>query len=85
MKLKYRSFVGGFSNQVSVILTSLPIALQIPESEKIKHTLIGSSQAVTATIQVLHQLGYADICDWSPLLPTHNPGEFISVLIRAMT
>jgi hypothetical protein len=29
-----------------------------------------------------HQLGYANITDWSPILPSENPGEVISVLIR---
>ncbi|MBF2063235.1 MAG: hypothetical protein IGS39_02195 [Calothrix sp. C42_A2020_038] len=53
-----------------------------PESEKIKHTLIGSQRTVTVTIQVLHQLGYANINDWSPIIPSSNPGEVMSVLTR---
>lgn len=55
-----------------------------PEREQIKHTLIGSQRAVKGTIKVLHQLGYANITDWSPLLPSSNPGEVISVLIRSI-
>ncbi|MEM7580350.1 MAG: hypothetical protein AAF316_10965 [Cyanobacteria bacterium P01_A01_bin.80] len=58
---------------------------QIPEREKIKHTLVGSTKAVMGTIRVLHQLGYAQIGDWSPLLPTENPGEVISILIRSIS
>lgn len=53
--------------------------------EQIKHTLTGSQHAVTWTIQVLHQLGYADVNDWSPLFPSENPGEVISVLIRTIS
>lgn len=53
-----------------------------PEREQIKHTLIGSQRAVTGTIRVLHQLGYASVGDWSPLLPSSNPGEVISILVR---
>lgn len=56
-----------------------------PENENIKHILIGSQRAVTITIQVLDQLGYANITDWSPILPSENPGEVISVLIRSIS
>ncbi len=63
----------------------LPTANTAPEREQIKHTLIGSQRAVKGTIKVLHQLGYANINDWSPLLPSSNPGEVISVLIRSIT
>ncbi|BAZ11602.1 hypothetical protein NIES4071_34280 [Calothrix sp. NIES-4071] len=56
-----------------------------PENEKIKHILIGSQRAVTITIRVLDQLGYANITDWSPILPSENPGEVISVLIRSIS
>jgi hypothetical protein len=38
------------------------------------------------TIHVLHQLGYAEVGDWSPLVssPTH-PGEVMSILVRNIT
>ncbi len=81
----YRSFIPDASNQEKVIPNSQPIISQVPEPEKIRHTLIGSSEAVMGTIQVLHQLGYANIGDWSPLLPTKNRGEVMSVLIRSIT
>jgi hypothetical protein len=55
-----------------------------PEREPIKHTLIGSPKAVTSTIRVLHQLRYASIGDWSPLVPTGNTGEVMSILIRSI-
>ncbi|MBC1218369.1 hypothetical protein GNE08_29830 (plasmid) [Trichormus variabilis ARAD] len=54
------------------------------EREPIKHTLIGSSKAVTATIRSLHQLRYAEVGDWSPLLPTGNTGEVMSILVRSI-
>lgn len=53
-----------------------------PERESIKHTLIGSPKAVMGTIHVLHRLGYANVGDWSPLLPGLNSGEVMSILIR---
>ncbi len=48
----------------------------------IKHLLIGSPKAVTSTIHYLQVIGYASTGDWSPLLPTVNPGEVMSILIR---
>ncbi|MEH2182380.1 hypothetical protein [Nostoc sp.] len=64
-----------------------PIGNQSPESsfpkrERIKHLLIGSAKAVTSTIHYLQVIGYARAGDWSPLQPTDNPDEVISILIR---
>lgn len=54
----------------------------IPLKEPLKHLLIGSSKAVTSTIHYLQVIGYADVGDWSPLLPSPNPGEMISIFNR---
>ncbi|WP_425525979.1 hypothetical protein [Halotia branconii] len=54
----------------------------LPKREPIKHLLIGSPKAVTSTIHYLQVIGYASTGDWSPLLPTANPGEVMSILIR---
>ncbi|NJN13317.1 MAG: hypothetical protein HC815_37545 [Richelia sp. RM1_1_1] len=85
MKSKYRNFIADASNQETAIPHPQLIISQVPEPEKIKHTLTGSRKAVIATIQVLHQLGYANIRDWTPLLSTSNPGEVMSILIRTIT
>ncbi|MBW4499660.1 MAG: hypothetical protein KME57_08840 [Scytonema hyalinum WJT4-NPBG1] len=53
-----------------------------PGREPLKHLLIGSPKAVTSTIHTLHRLGYADTAAWSPLVPTPNPGEVMSILTR---
>ncbi|MBD2778634.1 hypothetical protein ICL16_42970 [Iningainema sp. BLCCT55] len=50
--------------------------------EPIKHMLIGSPKAIRATIHYLHVVNYAQTADWSPLLPTPNPGEFMSIFTR---
>lgn len=57
-------------------------ASEQPLFEPLKHLLIGGSKAVTSTIQYLHRLGYAQVGDWSPLLPTVNPGEVMSILSK---
>ncbi|NJO61686.1 MAG: hypothetical protein HC836_26600 [Richelia sp. RM2_1_2] len=85
MNLKYQNFLADVSNQDLAIPHPQPIISQIPEREKIKHTLTGSSKAVIRTIQILHQLGYANMQDWTPLLPTSNPGEVMSILVRSIT
>jgi len=85
MNSRSRNFLADTNNQETAIPSSKPIKSKASEPEKIKHTLIGSSKAVTATIQVLHQLGYANVRDWSPLLPTSNPEEVMSILIRSIT
>lgn len=54
----------------------------VPFREPLKHLLIGSSKAVTSTIHYLQVIGYADVGDWSQLLPTGNAGEFMSILSR---
>ncbi|MBC1235737.1 hypothetical protein [Nostoc sp. 2RC] len=53
-----------------------------PLKEPLKHLLIGSSKAVTSTIHYLQVIGYANVGDWSPLLPSPNPGEVMSILNR---
>ncbi|MCC5637991.1 hypothetical protein LC593_19550 [Nostoc sp. CHAB 5844] len=56
--------------------------LPLPKREPIKHLLIGSPQAVTSTINYLQVIGYASVGDWSPLLPTGNADEVMSILTR---
>ena len=85
MKSKHRNFLDNASNQQKAILHPQLIISQPPEPEKIKHTITGSSKAVIATIQVLHQLGYANVRDWTPLLPTSTKGEVMSILVRSIT
>ena len=84
MNLKYQNYLANASNQEKAIVSPQLIISQPPEPEKIKHILIGSKEAVIATIGTLNQLGYANIRDWTPLLPTSNPGEVTSVLIRSI-
>ncbi|MCC5635266.1 hypothetical protein LC593_05240 [Nostoc sp. CHAB 5844] len=59
-----------------------PAPHPLPKRERIKHLLIGSPKAVTSTIHYLQTVGYANVGDWSQLLPTDNPDEVMSILIR---
>jgi hypothetical protein len=53
-----------------------------PERERLKHLLIGSPKGVTREIHTLQVLGYAEVGSWSPLIPTANPGEVMSILMK---
>jgi len=53
-----------------------------PGREPIKHMLIGTPKSVTSTQQALHRLGYVPIDEWSPFMPSPNPGEVMSILVR---
>ena len=53
--------------------------------ESVKILIIGSPQAVTNMIHSLYSLGFAEVKAWSPLQPTGNPGEVMSMLIRQIT
>jgi hypothetical protein len=61
---------------------SQPTQKPVPKREPIKHILIGSPKAVTSTIHYLQVIGYASVGDWSPLIPTDNPDQVMSILIR---
>mgnify|MGYP001793565379 CR=1 FL=1 len=83
--MNLKNFLGDVSNQQKAIPHPQPIISQHPEPEKIKHTITGSRKAVIAAIEVLHQLGYANVRDWTPLLPTSHSGEVMSILVRTIT
>jgi hypothetical protein len=53
-----------------------------PGRELLKHILIGSPKVVRSAIHNLHVRGYAEATAWSPLQPTANPREVISILKR---
>ena len=55
---------------------------QLPDRESLRILIIGSRQGVTGTIQTLHRLRFAEVREWSPLLPGPKPGEVMSILAR---
>lgn len=52
------------------------------DRESLRILVIGSRQGVLGTIQTLHRLRFAEVHEWSPLLPSANPGEVMSILTR---
>lgn len=53
-----------------------------PSRESLRVLVIGSRKGVTSTIHTLHRLGFAEVGEWSPLLPAPTPGEVMSILTR---
>lgn len=53
-----------------------------PKREHIKMIVIGSPKAVNSVIHTQYLLGFANVTDWTPLQPTSNPDEVMSVLRR---
>jgi hypothetical protein len=71
----------------SEILTAQPFADSLPGNgndcfEQVKILVIGSRYGVTSTIQTLHVLRFAEVGQWSRLLPAPTPGEVMSILVR---
>jgi hypothetical protein len=77
---KLKQFLSGENFDTST--SHQPTGQPLPQREPIKHTLIGSAKAVTSTIHYLQVIGYASVGDWSPLVPTENPNQVMSILIR---
>lgn len=70
-----QSFISGVND-------TTPLKETTAGREPLKNILVGSAKAVTSTINNLQVLGYAEVGDWSPLLPSGNPGEVMSILTR---
>jgi hypothetical protein len=78
-----QSFLTNPSTTSTDVSPSLPLGQPTtPHRQPLKHLLIGSPKAVRGTIHALHVLGYAEVGAWSPLIPTANEGEVMSILVR---
>jgi hypothetical protein len=53
------------------------------DTEPLRVMLIGSAEGITATIHNLHRRGFAEVGDWSSLIPW-GPGEMVSVLTKRL-
>lgn len=68
---------------ISTLSVSSGVATQTkPSREPVKVVIFGSKTGVNSTILTLYKLGFAQVNEWSPLLPTANPGEVMSILTR---
>ena len=54
----------------------------VPSREPVRLMAIGSKEGVLRVIHTLHRLRFAEVSEWSPLLPAPTPGEVMSILTR---
>jgi hypothetical protein len=54
----------------------------ISPREPVRLLSIGSRRGVTKIIHNLYSCGFAQVGEWSPLLPGRTPGEVMSILTR---
>ena len=54
------------------------------DREPVSFLVIGSCQTVTNTINTLYKIGFAEISEWSPLLPASEPGKVMKILTRSV-
>lgn len=69
---------------------AVPVALGIRkhkdiEREPVRLMAIGSREGVLRVIHTLHRLRFAEVSEWSPLLPAQTPGEVMSILTRYLS
>jgi len=64
------------STEVDVQASTAPV----PRKEFVKVMVIGSRKGITSVINTLHTLRFAEVGEWSPIVPHSNSGELMSVL-----
>ncbi len=67
--------------QETPTLRPIPTPLD-PEREPVQILVIGSSQGITNIIHSLYSHRFAQISEWSPLMPAPVPGKLMRILIR---
>ncbi|AFZ23645.1 hypothetical protein Cylst_1356 [Cylindrospermum stagnale PCC 7417] len=68
--------------QTSMVISPSTSTETFPGREKVKLLVIGSQASVNSIIYSLHNLGFAEVGEWSSILPAPNPGEVMRILTR---
>ncbi|QLE55598.1 hypothetical protein [Nostoc sp. TCL26-01] len=76
------SFLAENSQTTALLVSSKDSRETTPDRESVKVVIYGSKRGVNNTILTLYKLGFAEVNEWSPLLPSSNRGEVMSILIR---
>jgi hypothetical protein len=77
-----KSFLADTVPTPTPLVSSEQSTEKTPERESVKVVIYGSKTGVNNTILTLYKLGFAQVNEWSPLLPSSNPGEVMSILTR---
>ena len=78
-------FIPDASETPAVPVTPSPSPEPTSNREPVKILLIGSPKGVNTMIHTLYRLRFASVREWSPLQPTANPGEVVSILKRQLS
>lgn len=71
------------SEETSSVPTSHPAHTPPnPEREPVQIIVIGSKEGINNIIQTLYTHHFAQISEWSPLLPASVPGKLMRTMIR---
>jgi hypothetical protein len=52
----------------------------VPKKKFVKVMVIGSRKGITSVIKTLHTLRFAEVREWSPIMPHGESGEKMSIL-----
>jgi hypothetical protein len=78
-------FIPDASETPAIPVSPSPSSEPTSNREPVKILIIGSPKAVNNIIQTLYRLRFAEVREWSPLQPTANPGEVVSILKRQLS
>ena len=65
-------------------LPVLPDSQPAPGRERIKFMLVGSRRGIENVIHALYAKQFSEVQEWSRPMPTENPGEFVSIMVRML-
>jgi hypothetical protein len=80
-----KNFLTDTSQTSTIPVSPEVVASPLGSQEPVKLLVIGSRRGVLNIIYSLFHRGFAEVHEWSPLLPGPQPGEVMSILIRQIS
>jgi hypothetical protein len=73
---------GGGDTLPSVIASADSLPAPTGDYESVRVIIFGSQYGVNYTIRWLYRLNFAQVSEWSFLMPAPNQGEFMSIVTK---
>ncbi|MCU0542385.1 MAG: peptide ABC transporter substrate-binding protein [Oscillatoriaceae cyanobacterium Prado104] len=80
-----KNFLSDTSQTSTIPVSTDVVDSPLPSQEPVKLLVVGSRRGVLNIIYSLFHRGFAQVHEWSPLLPGPKPGEVMSILIRQIS
>jgi hypothetical protein len=80
--MKRQSFLFGSASAFSIIPAADSLPASFDDYEVVRVMIFGSQYGVHYTIRWLYRLQFAQVSEWSFLMPAPNPGEFMSIVTK---